>query len=78
VSSFFHNVHDTALGAIACRPKFVDKNHERGYDLPHVVQFLREFLCTLSKKGFDAILINDSDGDDLPEPTLSSEYKKNH
>jgi hypothetical protein len=76
VSLFFRIVHDTTLGAIACRPKFFDKNHERGYDLPYIVQFLLEFLCTLSKKDFDPILYNYSDEDDLSEPTLSSEYEK--
>jgi hypothetical protein len=48
VSLFFCDVNDTAQGAIVCRPKFFDKNHERGYDLPHLVQFLLEFLCTLT------------------------------
>ena len=46
------------------------------YDLSHVLQFLLEYLCTLSEKDFDAILIDYQDGDNPPEPTLSSEYKK--
>jgi hypothetical protein len=76
VSSFFCNVYSTAPEAIVCRPNFFYNNHEMGYDLPHVVQFLLEFLCALSKKDFDAILIDYQDGDNPPEPTLSSEYKK--
>jgi hypothetical protein len=76
LSSSFCNVYSTAPEVIVCRPNFFDNNHEKGYDLPHVIQFLTEFLCTLSEKDFDAILINYHDGDDLPEPTLSSEYKK--
>jgi hypothetical protein len=70
VSSF------TAPDAVLSRPNFVNKKQDRGYDYPYVVQFLLEFLCTLSKKDFDAILSYYSDGDDTPVPTLSSEYKK--
>ena len=72
VSSFFCNVYSTAPEDIVCRPNFFYDNHEMGYDLPHVVQFLLEFLCALSEKDFDAILINYHDGDDPPEPTWSS------
>jgi hypothetical protein len=75
VSLFFHNVYNTALDAIDHRPNFIDKKQDRGYDLPHVLQSLLEFLCKLSKKDFDAILYYYFDEDDLPKPSMSSEYK---
>jgi hypothetical protein len=53
---FILYVSESTPVAVNIWPRFLDKNQKRGYSVPHVIQILLEFLGTLNKKDFDALL----------------------
>jgi hypothetical protein len=87
---FILNVSESTLVAVNIWPRFLDENQKRCYSVPHVIQILLEFLGTINKKDFDALLLyynkvnppgqtlppenNKSETDELQEQTSTSEY----